>query len=814
MMSKAICAGMLLFLVGARCTPAESAVRPLSASQVHDWLLHVIPLPKQVTLDGAQTIPVAAVAVQVEGDADQPHVLAAKALAADLIQRAKVQHPPLPARAGFVIVVGVLDHGDHVAGIPAPAAGEKLRNLKNADQAYLIESTADRMLLVTGIDTKGVFYGVETLRRLVLSTLKGAGATMTVDLPHGRILDWPDLAERGEWGGSANRDLEWLARLKMNLVESHCRSLRVTDAGKGVADFDKSLLHRGAKCAVKVVPIITHLDQLQRTGLFRVFPQTLGKGDPSKWPGSVKPACFSRPETVRVLADWMVSLARDPEITDLNVWLSENHVSCQCEQCRKKGQFVLEARAVAEGYALAKKVHPKLGLRVLLTQGSHPDNDRVIATLPRDIGITYYDGGRTYDSSREPMIYPLLERYVKDGGWLGCYPQLTASWRIVCPWSAPQFIHFRMNEFVTDGLQCLCGYATPDNRFYDFNVNAAAEWSWNAAGRDEREFALAYFTCKGVGDPQTAADWAVLLGPVGWDVYGSRVPYNWFFGAAARAVRTGKVPGLGGGPYRYFPTEKHLTDDLTVCARAAKLARNVGDAALVAETQVIEGYVKMLALLRRIGRTAGGKKKLTAEEKDTAAKLMAQLDAATNQTTRGLSAWRAAVAPAARASRYDDTVHVTEQTCADVGEYLGRFGIADPGRPYRKKTAGHWKTEDFSRSREVEKRWEVTDLLDGPGVYRVQFVYRSGWYGLGISRVSLVDAPSAAPDQATPVAVDDHPGTAAYKNKANVYTLTVKNIDPRGRYFLVARIRGCPRQTTPDRQGCNGEVFFWKQRPQ
>ena len=67
-----------------------------------------------------------------------------------------------------------------------------------------------------------------------------------------------------------------------------------------------------------------------------------------------------------------------------------------------------------------------------------------------------------------------------------------ASWRIVCPWSGPQFIKYRMTEFVDKNLKCLVGYATPNNRLYDFNVTAAAEWSWNAHGRDERAFATKF----------------------------------------------------------------------------------------------------------------------------------------------------------------------------------------------------------------------------------------------------------------------------------------------------------------------------------
>ncbi|MFQ6098279.1 MAG: hypothetical protein ACE5O2_11195, partial [Armatimonadota bacterium] len=208
------------------------------------------------------------------------------------------------------------------------------------------------------------------------------------------------------------------------------------------------------------------------------------------------------------------------------------------------------------------------------------------------------------------------------------------------------------------------------------------------------------------------------------------------------------------------------------------------------------------------------KKELTDEEKRTATRLMQELDAATYQTTQGLRAWREAVAPDSTAKRFEDTVRVTEQTCADVGKFLARFGVEDPGRPYRINKVGEWKTEDFAQGPRITKRWEVTDLLGGAGTYKVQFTYRSGWYGLHIFKASIMSAPADAPERADTVAADDHEGTAAYENVANVYQFELPEPDPGLRYFIVADLRGMPKESPADRQGCNGDVFFWKKRPQ
>ena len=101
-----------------------------------------------------------------------------------------------------------------------------------------------------------------------------------------------------------------------------------------------------------------------------------------------------------------------------------------------------------DAWRLAREEHPHVQLRILLTQGSYSTNDKVLAEIPPEVGVTYYDGGRTYDSSRDPMIYPLLEKYAAAGHWLGCYPQLTPSWRIVCPWPSTRIPLFALVERV------------------------------------------------------------------------------------------------------------------------------------------------------------------------------------------------------------------------------------------------------------------------------------------------------------------------------------------------------------------------------
>ena len=778
---------------------AVAEIVPLSATDTARLLDHVIPLPKEISLEREVALPPGQVVVRVEEGAGETVAHAAALLTAAIVG----EEGAPDATGSFEVRLMVAEQGS--------AQARRLADLPNSDQAYAITPEGgERALVLTGLTEKGVYYAALTLRDLIV-----AGARPDrVTIPLVTVTDWPDLAERGLWGGNSVADMEWMAAHKMNLVESHVR-LGVDEQGNGTAHISQEMLDLGRRNALKLVPIVTHLEQIDRTGIFRVLPQTAGQGDPEKWAriGHVRPACWSHPDTVRVLGDWMVALASQEGVTDLCPWLSENAVKCECDRCAEQNQFALETAAILAGYERAKQVKPALGIRILLTQGSYRSNDVVLSMLPPGVGATYYDGGKTYDSSRDPMIYPLLEEWAAQGNWLGCYPQLTASWRTVSPWSGPQFIRYRMNEFVDKGLSCLCGYATPNNRLYEFNVAAAAEWSWNARGRDETQFARAWFTRKGLTDPEAAAEWAVTLGPAGWDVYGARVPYYWVHGKAAALVEARRKPSLGAGVYRYFETPERFDENLAAVARAMGLARELDDPALIAETQVIGGYVTMLKMLHDMALIVSVPDAPTEARREQLNEQMHALAQAGADVVDGLIAWEHACGPGLGTSRFDDTVAATERAARETGVALRPFGVQDPGAGYVQIVAGNWTEEDFVHNQRIIRVWEVTEAVSGADRYEARFNYRAGYRGLRMHRVALASAPADAPDNLSELSVDAHEGTAAVRNTENVYAVALAEHDPQLRYFIVAEITGSPDTNQPaDRLGCRGDVTFGRVR--
>lgn len=791
----------MLIALGAPAVWAKP--EPVPKDEESRWLRWLLPLPKHAAIPAKLVVQASGVGLRVTDPADDLLSAAAAELGALFKDKAATE---LHGEA-FELLLGLCNEDGDLAGISVPGA-EKLAGLPNRDQAYCIRAIGANRLVLTALDGKGVFYAARTLCQLIESHFEGD----RVSLPLAEVLDWPDLEERGEWGGSAESDIVWLAKYKMNLIETHVK-LKVSEDGKGFVEADTERIELGRRHALKVVPIITHLDHLRRTGLYDVYPELKGKGD-----GAVDDAhpslcapCASNPKFFQVLADWMGDLAGQRGVTDVCAWLSEHHIRCGCERCSKVGQYALEARGLVKGWRKARETHPGLRLRILLTQGSYTTNDKVIAECPPEVGVTYYDGGRTYNSSRDPMIYPVLEDFAGQGRWLGCYPQLTASWRIVCPWSAPQFIQYRMQEFVDKKLHCLCGYATPDNRLYELNVLAAAEWAWNAHGRSPEEFALAWATRRGLSDPEAAARWAVMLGPVGWDVYGSGIPYPHLFDTAAAMVARRAAPKWGSGMFRYFPDAQHLDNDLATCDEALRIAQKLGEPELIGETASIQGYVHMLGALYGIANAYHGDAGPDRAMLEALQEGVNRLAHAAYRTCEALNQWESAAKQHDYSrGRFCDTVNVTKKTAQDVGKTLAALGIEDPGPMLFGCEVGRWATDDFEPNEDISKTLDVSAWIDGPGAYAVEFAHTGGYNGLRMHRAALVNLDA---EPAKIISSDKHEGVAKPEKEATEYVLKLDQHEPNARYGLTVDISGVRSSDKPENmRGCNGAVFLRKVR--
>ncbi len=346
---------------------SEVKVSATSTVEAQRWLRWVIPLPKEVKIAQHVTLPADEVKLTLYGNTGVLEKNALRKLRSLFLDKVAVDSSK---GSEFEIVLGVCDKTGRLGAITIPDAG-RLSELPNAEQAYLIRPIGTNRLVLTALDARGLFYAALTLRQLLESKFSDDSVTV----PLAVITDWPDLAERGQWGGSSKRDIEWLAERKMNLVEFHSRH-HVTDDGKAISSIKRSLLRRGKMNGVKMVPIISHLNGIGRRGIYSAFPELRREG---KRIGQGKKAFnvpyASHPQLQRILADWMLGYASYEGVKDISCWLSEPKLPCAYDECKKVDHFALEARAFVKAWRIAQEQFPDLRIRILLSQGSYKSNN-------------------------------------------------------------------------------------------------------------------------------------------------------------------------------------------------------------------------------------------------------------------------------------------------------------------------------------------------------------------------------------------------------------------------------------------------------
>lgn len=773
-------------------------------SHVEQWLARVIPRPKQCQVVGAAFLKPEEIGVEVP---QEPHPLFARA-AEKLAAFAK-------GESSSPFVIRLVLSADHSEAMAAPLA-----TVPNHEQAYVIRPVREGRE-TTGLELVGetplaLLYAAITLSQSVRHSPGTADAR--VMLPFVAILDWPDLSERGLWGGDAASDLEWMADRKMNVVELHAR-LSLTEHGEPQAQTDPDVMAEAARVGVKIVPVIMHLDQLPIKGLFERYPELKATPDPRQpLPTDYEPQiCFSQPRAIALIAGWMRQLLALADVTDIMVWLSEMAAPCYCERCQARQPFVIETEAAVAAFREASAELDDVSLRLLLTQATYEVNDQILAATPPDVKVSYYHGRLTYDSSHEPMIYPLIEDFSRSGRWTGVYPQLTNSWRTVFPFTGPQFVRARMNEFVDKQIDSLIGYATPSNRYYEFNLTAAAEWGWSSGGRSPAEFSEAFAEREGYKDPKAFAQWADLIGPVGWNLAGSRVIESliWDPGRTLSAAESSKDNGgsaalehleFGKGLLKEFPDERSFGSALEAAEEALELAKKVGQSAVIAESCAVLSAVRMLEVLRKLPGTRS--------TRDLLERLIV-VDQHASSLVRALDAWGRCVAPKPvpeLPSRYRDTVETPARVADAAWRYAGDRGISDPAPVYRSRSVHEWSAEDFREGGPTTIKAEITELLPDAGEYVVTLTFLDGAHGLSASRAAILKGSEDGPVVAE-ASWGAHVGRWCGWTE---YWLPLREHDPDERYFLQIDAESYPPDAPAERRTTHGRISLrksWRNLP-
>ena len=585
-----VAVGLICLGMAATALASVAAVR---GTEALDWTRYMVPLPKSITITGKVEVPPSQVAIVFQGESGLLTEQTLKEL------QETIGTPDVPAAAhAFTLNLQV-----------GGAESEPLKELKNADQAYRIfaPGKSKQALHLVALSSHGLYYAAKTLQQLIAAKKTEPAVTM----PILEVTDWPDMAVRGLWGTDNYLHLRWLADRKMNICEQ-ISVVGIDENGKPFAriqDQRDPLLTEAPHYGIDFTPVIPHLEKAsQFSKLFESYPELKGK---SEHPGVM---CYSQPGVADIIAGWMADLVSLPHVTSLDCWMTENllgKTSCQCDQCKDQEWTVLEARAIVAAW---KKAQQQLGrpftLRVLTAQGTEYGNPQVFADLPPEVQRSYYHSLLTYNAMKRPQLRHYLSLEAAKGRWVGVVPTLSAACGQCEPFTGAAFVDYRMTEYVDKGMSGLIGYATPRVHYCGFNVEAAAEWTWNNKGRSTREFAFSYAVRQGYQDPKKFAEWSETIGPVAWDIYGSGFPHEErraATGTVAGRLRDGTLPKLGYVLWEAFPapwgsinSEQQLHADVESAAKGVRLAREMGIPTFLQESLVVDGYIRALQALYQL----------------------------------------------------------------------------------------------------------------------------------------------------------------------------------------------------------------------
>ena len=569
---------------------APTSIKPLSAQEETNWQRHVVPLPKHMRFEGSVEVPANQVAIRVEAGSgpvvEQATIELTEALGVPAVFK-------LPENATFTITFR--------QGGPE---ADRLAQLPNADQAYrIIPETGGNGLRLTARSPVGLYYAAKTLQQLI----KARAREDKVLMPLVEIADWPDLRDRGLWGCYSYLHISWLADRKMNYLEQLANTRVISQQRTSVelSPAKQVMFEQGPRHAVQPVPIIVHLELQHGGGLFKVYPELRAQG------GEKGAICYSQPVIIDILADWLAGFAEMPGVSEVDVWMSENlhgKGGCRCPKCCKENRDLQEAGVIVSAWRKAQERAPDLGLRILTSEETYESNEKMLAELPPAVGIWYYESLLTYTTGEAPMVPAYLEELARQGRVVGVCCNLTPIVALTHPFTGAAFVRYRMNEFIRKGMTSLLGFPTPRIPLATFNVEAAAEWSWNAQGRSTREFACSWAVRQGMADPELFATWSETLGPVAWDVYGSDWPSHELrncLKTVTEYLKAGTLPGLGelllGGSFRSpfgdIKTVEQLNEDVSQAREAVELARRLQDQAALQESLVVQGYINSLKAL-------------------------------------------------------------------------------------------------------------------------------------------------------------------------------------------------------------------------
>lgn len=569
-------AGIALTFLLAGLSGAE--ILPVTQEGVAQLARQIIPLPHEFSVGKEAILKPTDISLKLRADAGDVE----KTGFAELENLFREKTGEVPAGNKFLILVGVLDGGGALEGRKV-ANTERLHNLPNSNQAYVIHPDGENAILVTGLNEKGVYYGVQTLKQLLAPGMSGE----RVSIPLAEVTDWPDFDERGVWNVAP--DISWMSALKLNYrrISAISRTFRRNE--KVSSNLTSQSLEAMRNRAFVLSVSTTHLNFLNRPDygkLYEAYPEIAGKGDSAFQKMNPSPyhqaPCASEPILVDVLEGMMLDMA-EKGAQEADVWQTEFVSGCACERCiaSGKGQIGLETDAIVAAWRKVQKQYPAFNLRIFFSLADKtPETSAALKTLPAEVKINYVYG------DQEPF-----EKAAINGRW-------------VSYWMVPVYLKFalkptldRLHGLYKNRWAAAYGYAG-----MAFSHAALAEWTWNLNGRSQRDFAISWAIRQGCEKPEVFADWVERIGILNEDMYPS-----WVHSRLGLRAMTKKIES-GGSSFGHVDNRDRK---LVMAREAVVLADELQKEELITESRQALAFFRLLDAAARLAETVSVEKPLT-----------------------------------------------------------------------------------------------------------------------------------------------------------------------------------------------------------
>ena len=303
-------------------------------------------------------------------------------------------------------------------------------SLEKPEEAYMIEPSGTRELVVRAQTAAGLFYGAQTVKQLI----RGAGKDAVLLAP--TIRDWPAMPNRGlsdDWSRGPlpnmeflKREIRTLAAFKYNLFSPYFEHtfayastpVAAFPGGAMTPEEGKELVEYAAKYHITIIPeqeAFGHLHHFLKFEQYSSLGETphgavLAPGDP----GSLPQIGEWFGELAKVFPGPYVHIGAD-ETSQLGLGRTRDLVAQQ-----GLGKTYID---------FLVKIHQQLAPlnKRLLFWGDIAENSpELVGTLPKDmIAVSWhYDAKPDFTQNLEPFLKSGLETWVATGvnNWSRVYP--------------------------------------------------------------------------------------------------------------------------------------------------------------------------------------------------------------------------------------------------------------------------------------------------------------------------------------------------------------------------------------------------------